>query len=61
MISIALFLRANLTAKAVMPLVDAVPATIKPTVAKQNGHIIHLLVAGVATMPLLVGLTGEEE
>jgi len=46
MISIALFLQANLTAKAVMPPVDAVPATIKPTVAKQNGHIVHLLVAG---------------
>jgi len=36
------FLRDNLTASAASPPVETVPATTNPTVAKQNGHMVHL-------------------
>ena len=36
------FLRHTFTAYAASPPVEAVPATISPMVAKQNGHIVHL-------------------
>jgi hypothetical protein len=36
------FLRDTLTASAASPLVETVPATNSPRVAKQNGHIVHL-------------------
>jgi hypothetical protein len=36
-------LRETLTANAASPPVEATPATISPMVAKQNGHIVHLL------------------
>jgi hypothetical protein len=37
------FLRDSFTANAASPPVEAAPATISPMVAKQNGHIVHLL------------------
>jgi hypothetical protein len=37
------FLRDTFTANAASPPVEAAPATISPMVAKQNGHIVHLL------------------
>jgi hypothetical protein len=38
-----LFLRETLTAiAAANPPVETVPATYSPTVAKQNGHMVHL-------------------
>ena len=37
-----LFLRDIFTANAASPPVDTEPATINPTVVKQNGHIVHL-------------------
>jgi hypothetical protein len=43
MVSAALLLlRDILTANAASPPVDTEPATINPTVVKQNGHIVHL-------------------
>jgi hypothetical protein len=36
------FLREIFTANAASPPVDTEPATINPTVVKQNGHIVHL-------------------
>jgi hypothetical protein len=36
------FLRDIFTANAASPPVDTEPATINPTVVKQNGHIVHL-------------------
>jgi hypothetical protein len=43
MISVApVFLRDIFTTNAASPPVEAVP-TISPMVAKQNGHIVHLL------------------
>ena len=43
MVSVVLFfLRDIFTANAASPPVDTEPATINPTVVKQNGHIIHL-------------------
>jgi hypothetical protein len=43
MISVVLFfLREIFTANAASPPVDTEPATINPTVVKQNGHIVHL-------------------
>lgn len=43
MISVVLFfLREIFTANAASPPVDTEPATINPTVVKQNGHILHL-------------------
>jgi hypothetical protein len=36
------FLPDTLTASAVSPPVETTPATTSPTVAKQNGHILHL-------------------
>jgi hypothetical protein len=35
-------LRDIFTANAASPPVDTEPATINPTVVKQNGHIVHL-------------------
>jgi hypothetical protein len=44
MISVApFFLRDTFTANAVSPPVETAPATISPMVAKQTGHIVHLL------------------
>ena len=37
------FLRETFTANAARPPVETAPATTNPMVAKQNGHIIHLL------------------
>jgi hypothetical protein len=37
------FLREIFTANAATPPIEAVPTTIDPMVAKQNGHIVHLL------------------
>ena len=39
---VLLFLREMFTANAASPPVDTEPATINPTVVKQNGHIVHL-------------------
>jgi hypothetical protein len=36
-------LRDTFTANAVSPPAEAAPATISPMVAKQTGHIVHLL------------------
>jgi hypothetical protein len=36
------FLREIFTANAASPPVETEPATINPTVDKQNGHIVHL-------------------
>jgi hypothetical protein len=46
MISLALFfLEDNFMANAASPPVPVAPATISPTVPKQNGHILYLWVA----------------
>jgi hypothetical protein len=37
------FLRETFTANAAKPPVETAPATTIPMVAKQNGHIVHLL------------------
>jgi hypothetical protein len=39
---VLLFLREMFTANAASPPADTEPATINPTVVKQNGHIVHL-------------------
>jgi hypothetical protein len=41
--SVPFFLRETFTANAARPPVETAPATTNPTVAKQNGHIVHLL------------------
>jgi hypothetical protein len=46
-------LRDILMANAASPPVDTVPATISPTVDKQNGHIVHLWVAKLNAQPPL--------
>jgi hypothetical protein len=50
-------LRDNLTATAASPPVETVPATTIPRVAKQNGHIFHLL--GRHLIAAFILVTGE--
>jgi len=51
MISLGLlFLRDIFTANAASPPVDTEPATINPTVVKQNGHIVHLSSGEASTL-----------
>jgi hypothetical protein len=54
MISLGLlFLRDIFTANAASPPVDTEPATINPTVVKQNGHIVHLSGGEASTLSRL--------
>ena len=61
MISVArFFLRDIFTTNAARPPVEAVPATISPVVAKQNGHIVHLPGGEADRQAASIEMTGKE-